>query len=176
VIHINHELRQIKTCCLTSKSFQPAEFNPFRHASLCQTTSRYIALRGRYTNRKMHIKNFFLFVILALISVSSAFVCSNTKIPILGCRGLNNAAAHKASRRPKGLGIRSLVASSSFDTWLENNGARSACTVTDANRKLIAKQDLKAGAEACSIPIKLCMNEKTAKEALGQRADEVNEL
>ncbi len=125
----------------------------------------------------MHNKScILLFVVLTIISGASAFVSNYVKFPVLSNCGLTNAVAHRASPRPKGLGIRYLFASSSFDSWLEKNGARSACTVTDVDRKLISKQELKAGAEVCSIPIKICMNEKTAKEALGQRADEVYRL
>jgi hypothetical protein len=121
----------------------------------------------------MHTKNLMKCYLLALISGAASFIVpSNVKFTVLRSSSLDNHVAHK-SLRPKALGIRHIAASSSFDSWLEKNGARSACTVAETDKKLISKQELKAGAEVFSIPIKLCINEKTAKEALGQRADEV---
>jgi hypothetical protein len=85
-------------------------------------------------------------------------------------RGISDSSSSERK-----MGLRSVIVSaSSFDSWLEKNGARSACTLSDQTRKLLAKQDLKSGSEACSIPLKLCITEQSAKEAFGKLADEVD--
>ena len=63
-------------------------------------------------------------------------------------------------------------AKGSLETWLEENGGRTVCTVTPTG--LVAQRDLKAGEEACSISQKACLTRDSAKAAFGEIAETVD--
>jgi len=84
-----------------------------------------------------------------------------------------------AGRSRLGTGFKSLAMggdTEGFAKWLESNGAKGSCTATPSTggRGLTASKAIKAGEEVCSIPIKLIMTEKTARQALGSKAADLD--
>jgi hypothetical protein len=69
-------------------------------------------------------------------------------------------------------GLAGLRCAVGFDTWLAENGGKTACSTSPTG--LVAGKDLKAGEEACSVSLKACLTASSARAAFGSTADTVD--
>ena len=76
------------------------------------------------------------------------------------------------TRRPTLARLRAAATAADLDTWLAEQGGKTACTATPAG--LVAQRDLKPGDEACSVSLKACLTAASARAAFGALADTVD--
>lgn len=86
---------------------------------------------------------------------------------------LRSLSAVRGARSAAPLGGLRCAAGAGLDAWFEEQGVRTACSMSPAG--LVALKDLKSGEEACSVKVEqACLTAASARAAFGGSADTVD--